>query len=248
MQIVVLYAICLLVGFLVGGTGMGGILIPPSLVLLSELSTHAAMGTTLASFIPMNVCGTLLFSRMGHLPWAKAWPLLIGGACSAGPCALGNVRFNGSFLMLLLSLLILFAGFSAFRPPKDQKLSSSNFWQSSFGLFIIGLLTGTVAGLTGAGGPLLAIAMMVATSTHPLTAVGLSMPYSLSTAVAASYANYLNGNLDFPMLWKISLLEFVAFLFGVRLVSKMPLATIRRLMGITCAGLGLFLFLKTVFA
>ena len=40
-----------IVGFLVGCTGMGGIILIPALVYLSGLSSHVAMGTTLFTFI-----------------------------------------------------------------------------------------------------------------------------------------------------------------------------------------------------
>ena len=39
-----------IVGFLVGCTGMGGIILIPALVYLSGLSSHVAMGTTLFTF------------------------------------------------------------------------------------------------------------------------------------------------------------------------------------------------------
>ncbi len=43
MLLAVLYAFCLAVGFLTGATGVGGVLVPPALVLLSGLETHTAM-------------------------------------------------------------------------------------------------------------------------------------------------------------------------------------------------------------
>ncbi|MBQ7607653.1 MAG: TSUP family transporter, partial [Desulfovibrionaceae bacterium] len=106
---------------------------------------------------------------------------------------------------------------------------------------------GTVAGLTGAGGPLLAIAWMVACAIHPLTAVGLSMPYSLATAVAASISNAFNHTLNYPLLWRIATLEGLAFLVGVFSVRLLPLLWIRRLMAITCTLLGLFLLFRCLF-
>ena len=239
-----LYGICLVVGFLVGGTGMGGILIPPSLVLLSGLETHAAMATTLASFVPMNVVGCYLFARMGHLEWRPAVPLTVGGALSAGPCALCNVHFNATFLSILLSLLVLFAGFCAFRPPRA--VNGHAFWRSFSGLFLIGAATGIVAGLTGAGGPLLAIAWMVTAGVHPLLAVGLSMPYSLSSALSATACNMLNGNIDLPFLWRVSLIELTGFIAGATLVHRMPLLWIRRCMAATCTSLGFFLLAKSL--
>lgn len=241
-----LYGICLFVGLLVGGTGMGGILIPPALVLLSGLTTHAAMATTLTSFIPMNVAGCYFFHKMGHLDWIRAIPLTLGGALSAGPFALWNTHFQASFLTMLLGLLVLFAGFSAYHPPKSLQNDSESFWQTKAGLFIIGATTGTVAGLTGAGGPLLAIAWMVTFGMHPLSAVGLSMPYSLATAISATIFNIHNHNVDFPLLWRVGTIEFIGFLAGIYLVARMPVLWVRRLMALTCFLLGLFLLFKSI--
>lgn len=240
-----LYLICLVVGFLVGGTGMGGILIPPALVLASGLDTHTAMGTTLASFIPMNIAGCILFRRMGHLNLAMALPLILGGSLSAGLCAVINVYCNPTFLTTVLACLVLFAGVTTFRPPKPKQ-SQISFWHKPVGLFGIGLSTGTAAGLTGAGGPLLAIAWMVAAAIHPLTAVGLSMPYSLATAITATCANWANGSVDWPILWRVAGLELLGFLVGVVCVSKLPILWIKRCMGLTCLFLGTFLLAKTL--
>ena len=246
LSIFLLYLICLIVGILVGSTGMGGILIPPSLVLLSGLETHVAMGTTLASFMPMDLVGCVTFRRMNHLPWDKAWPITLGGALSAGPFALINTNLSGNFLTFLLALLILFAGYRTFKPVKVKDESQESFWLTTWGLFWIGAITGTVAGLTGAGGPLLAIAWMVTYGLHPLTAIGLSMPYSVSTAITATICNHLNGNIDFICFAKVSLVELIGFGIGVLTVSKMPVAIIKRIMGITCVGLGLFLVFKSL--
>ena len=48
---IVVLLVCLLGGFLVGLAGVGGILVPPVLILMSGLEPHTAMGTALASFI-----------------------------------------------------------------------------------------------------------------------------------------------------------------------------------------------------
>ena len=58
MLLIALGAVCLLVGILVGLTGVGGILVPPGLILLSGLEPHEAMGTALASFWPIGRVGT----------------------------------------------------------------------------------------------------------------------------------------------------------------------------------------------
>ncbi|MBQ9537095.1 MAG: sulfite exporter TauE/SafE family protein [Desulfovibrionaceae bacterium] len=244
--LIALYVICLVVGLLVGSTGMGGILIPPALVLLSGLETHVAMGTTLASFIPMNLVGCYLFWRMGHLDFKQALPLCLGGALSAGLFALLNNQIGANALTILLAILVLMAGYSAYKPAAPSANAKAKLWIKPWGLFTIGFVTGIAAGLTGAGGPLLAIAWMITCSMHPLAAIGLSMPYSIASALSATVSNFINHNLDFLCLVVVSSIELIGFLIGVILIRKMPVLFIKRLMAITCIVLGLFLLLKTI--
>ena len=51
MLMVMMAVVGFIVGFLVGCTGMGGIILIPSLVYLAGLTSHVAMGTSLFTFI-----------------------------------------------------------------------------------------------------------------------------------------------------------------------------------------------------
>ena len=68
-----------IVGFLVGCTGMGGIILIPALVYLSGLSSHVAMGTTLFTFIFTTSLCSWLYIRLGHVDWKATIPICIGG-------------------------------------------------------------------------------------------------------------------------------------------------------------------------
>lgn len=50
-----------------GVTGVGGILIPPALILLSGLDAHTAMGTALASFLPLALPPMLCLMEVAGL-------------------------------------------------------------------------------------------------------------------------------------------------------------------------------------
>lgn len=65
-----------IVGFLVGCTGMGGIILIPALVYLSGLSSHVAMGTTLFTFIFTTSLCSWLYIRLGHVDWKATIPHL----------------------------------------------------------------------------------------------------------------------------------------------------------------------------
>ena len=230
----------LLVGLLVGLTGVGGILIPPALILLSGLEPHEAMGTALASFLPLGLAGTVMYRRLGHVDWSKATPYMLGGL-AALPGAVINAYINASPLVVLLASIILFAGVCVFRPPRA---GGSVFWQSRAGFFCIGAATAFLAGMTGAGGPVLSIPWMIAAGVAPMTAVGLAMPYQVVTALFGTVGNIEGGHVDFALLPALCIFETAGFAVGVALAKRTPTALLRNLIGSVCCLLGLVLLVR----
>ena len=240
MLLAVLCVSGLLVGLLVGLTGVGGILIPPALILLSGLEPHEAMGTALASFLPLGLAGTYMYRRLGHVDWSQAVPYMLGGL-AALPGAMINAHINASPLVILLASIILFAGVCVLRPPRA---GGSPFWQSRTGFFIVGAATAFLAGMTGAGGPVLSIPWMIAAVVSPMTAVGLAMPYQVVTALFGTVGNIQAGHVDFELLPALCVFETAGFGFGVALAKRTPTATLRTLIGGVCCLLGLVLLVR----
>ena len=243
MLLAVLCVTGLAVGLLVGLTGVGGILIPPALILLSGLEPHEAMGTALASFLPLGLVGTFMYRRLGHVDWSQAVPYMLGGL-AALPGAMVNARINASPLVMLLASIILFAGLCVLRPPRAV---GSTFWQGRAGFFFIGAATAFLAGMTGAGGPVLSIPWMIAAGVSPLTAVGLAMPYQVVTAMFGTVGNIQGGHVDFELLPALCAFETAGFALGVALARRTPTATLRTLIGGICCLLGLLLLARELF-
>ncbi len=241
MVIIVLSLVSLLVGFLVGITGVGGILIPPALILFSGQETHMAIGTALASFLPVAAVGTVMYRRLGHINWYKALPYM-AGSLAAWPGALVNTLMPAAPLVVMLACIVMFAGLCALRPPKPG--SGSAFWQSGKGFFCIGAITALLAGLTGAGGPVVSIPWMIIAGVSPMTAVGLAMPYQVTTALFGTIGNVADGHVDFTMLPYICLMAFIGLFAGIAVTKRIPTEVLRKLIGGLCCGLGLFLLLR----
>ena len=244
MLLAVLCVTGLAVGLLVGLTGVGGILIPPALILLSGLEPHEAMGTALASFLPLGLAGTFMYRRLGHVDWSQAVPYMLGGL-AALPGAMINARINASPLVVLLASIILFAGVCVLRPPRA---GGSTFWQGRAGYFFIGAATAFLAGMTGAGGPVLSIPWMIAAGVSPMTAVGLAMPYQVVTALFGTVGNIQGGHVDFELLPALCVFETAGFALGVALARRTPTATLRTLIGGICCLLGLLLLVRELSA
>ena len=155
MLMVMMAVVGFIVGFLVGCTGMGGIILIPSLVYLAGLTSHVAMGTTLFTFIFTTTLCSYLYIRLGHVDWKATIPICVGGFLFTYVGADVKAFTAAPYLNLVLALLILLAGALVFRPVKGRRFPfmeegrRSRFWV----LFAVGGGVGFVAGLTGAGGP-----------------------------------------------------------------------------------------------
>ena len=67
-----LLALAVLVGVLIGLVGVGGVLLPPGLMLLGDLSASEAAATSLWVFGFTGVVGTIAYARRGAVPWSMA--------------------------------------------------------------------------------------------------------------------------------------------------------------------------------
>ena len=183
-----------------------------------------------------------MYRRLGHVDWSQAVPYMLGGL-AALPGAMINARINASPLVILLASIILFAGVCVLRPPKA---GGSTFWQGRTGFFFIGASTAFLAGMTGAGGPVLSIPWMIAAGVSPMTAVGLAMPYQVVTALFGTVGNIQAGHVDFELLPALCLFETAGFGLGVALARRTPTATLRMLIGGVCCLLGLVLLVRGI--
>ena len=123
--------------------------------------------------------------------------LCIGAAPAAFAGAWAVSVFNRLLLEICLGLLTFFSGLNSLRTQKfaealDAKVSNRM-------LLTVGGVTGFLSSLTGTGGPLVLVPIMMSMSVPVLTAVGLSQAIQLPVAIAATLGNVLYGKLDLTL-------------------------------------------------
>ncbi|MGB6104439.1 MAG: sulfite exporter TauE/SafE family protein [Pusillimonas sp.] len=207
------------IGVLTGATGIGGFLIIPALVVLADLDIRTAIGTALVLGAASGLLGAKLYRGKGNLPWALVIPLVIGAACFA---MLGGwlnqwlpVRLIAGalgFVMVVGSLCVL-----------RRKKNGSDFpallltKYDSLLLVLIGCLSGLVAGLTGAGGPLISIPLMTALAYPVLASIGASQVMQIVACIFGVAIYWEAGNISWSALAIIVPLQLIGTVFGVRL-------------------------------
>ncbi len=241
--------ICLVVGFLCGGTGVGGIMLIPALTLLTDLDTHTAMATALASFFFTATQIGVMYARRGMVNTSLLLPMVCGGLVFAYVGALFKSMVSAPLLNTMLALLILLSAVSILRPARQGAYSFAEAprrIRNAF-LFAMGALAGLAAGLTGVGGPIVSTPLMIYFGFSPLCCVAVGQAYIVAAALSGTVGNLLYGRLDYGILLGITVMQMIGTVLGVRMACKISLPLLRRIVAWVCIAMGLLLLGEVAF-
>lgn len=173
----------LLVGGMIGMTGIAGFLLP--MLYSGFMGMPAAQGLALSffAFLISGVLGSWNYYKAGNLD------LRLGLLVSAGSLvgAMLGVRLNllmdESLVKKILYLVVLASGISILaRKDRDRKRERGGklpVWA----MVLFGFLTGALCALSGAGGPILVMPLLVVLGVPVKTAVGVALFNSIFIAV-----------------------------------------------------------------
>lgn len=242
---ILLALIALLVGALIGIVGVGGILLIPALNGLADLPIQVAMGTALFSFIFTGVLGTWLYQRHGSINWAITVPVCVGALLSGYAGALCNGYASPRLLGMLLGGVIIFAGIYALLPARQNPADQLDRPRLPL-LLGIGALVGFGSGLTGVGGPVLSVPLMVILGFSPLTAIATSQVIQITAALSGTLGNVSNGVIDFEVAAWVTALELGGVILGARLAHTVSTATLKKTVSVVCILVGGFVLARAL--
>lgn len=232
-----LAAVSLAVGVFVGSTGIGGVLLIPVLIFVAGLGVHEAAATTLLSQLFVGAFGAFLFARRGSLELRLLWPVSAGALFCGYAGAQLAARIDASPLALVIGLLIVAASALVLRPPPVLVQARSRAAQA-WVLLAVGIAAGFGSGLSGAGGPIFSVPIMLALGFAPLATVGAGQALQIVAATSGSIAHVRGGLVDPAAFALITLFQLVGVSAGVRLAHALPAATLRRLTAWLCIAAG----------
>ena len=229
-------AAALVVGLLIGCVGIGGVLLTPALVYVGGLGFHLAAATSMWAFLFAGAAGTLIYSRRGSVDWRLAAWLGAGVVSTAFAGAWANVALPEGVLMALLAALMVVTGADALlRGPVVEQ--TRRFGVPT--LLVVGAFVGFGSALTGTGGAVLLVPILLLLRAPVLAAVGAAQAVSLPV-VAFSTAGYvLYGSVDFVLGTAVGLVAAVGVVVGARIAHAARAAALRRVVAtaLLCAGL-----------
>lgn len=244
-------ALCgFIVGVLTGVTGMGGILIPPCMIVLLGIDTHLAMGTSLASFLPSCVLAVWTHYRNGNILWPTVWPIAGAGLVCVFLGTELKAYSPGDTLNILLGILIIGVGSLTFRPVTASAADGGESLSRTpaLKLALLGGSVGVIAGLTGAGGPVLILPVMIAMGYKPLNAIATGLVYVIAVCIAGTVGNALHGAVDFSLAALCAAGQVAGVWVGLAVAKGLDTAMLKKLVGWVCVLTGGGIVCKTLFA
>ena len=188
----------LLAGLLSGLFGVGGgTVIVPLLVLVLAYNQRLAAGTSLAAIVPTATVGVISYALNDSVAWIPGLILAAGAVVGAqiGTWLLPRVSIialRWSFIAFLVAVIV---SLFIVVPSRDAGLPLTLL--SIGGLVVLGVVTGTVAGLIGVGGGIVVVpALMLLFGTSDLVAKGTSLLMMIPTAISGTFGNLRRGNVD----------------------------------------------------
>ena len=110
----------------------------------------------------------------------------------------------------------------------------------------MGAASGFGSGLSGAGGPLFSVPIMVILRYAPLAAVGTSQVLQIVAAASGSLGNLEHGFIDWRLAALVTTFELVGVVLGVRLAHAVSQLVLRRLAGALCLAVGGLLLARSL--
>ncbi|MFZ9675843.1 MAG: sulfite exporter TauE/SafE family protein [Ilumatobacteraceae bacterium] len=184
-------------GFLSGMFGVGGgILVVPALVLLLKFDQRLANGTSLGAVLPISISSLFTYWSHDNVDWSMALWLAIG---ALGGALLGTRWIHvlpRRVLSYLFALMLIATAVRLFIPMSADGRDPITA-VAAVALVLIGLVTGTLAGLLGIGGGVVMVpAMVVFFNELNVVAKGTSVAVIIPTSIMGTWRNWKADNVD----------------------------------------------------
>jgi uncharacterized membrane protein YfcA len=226
-------------GLMIGCIGIGGVILVPALVFLGEIPIRIAIPAAMLAYILSGLVATTVFAQNKSIDWAMAGWLCAGATPTAFAGAWAVSVVNPRLLETCLGLLTFLSGVNALRGQAAAETSAQA--PSNRALLIVGAVTGFLSSISGTGGPLVLVPILISMSLPVLAAVGLSQAIQLPVAITATVGNVLYGELDLALGGVLAGSLTVGSWYGARLAHVVPRATLRRIVSIVLVVVGVFI-------
>lgn len=225
----------LLAGGLIGASGIGGVLLVPVLTKLGEVPLPQAIAAASLGFaLPALVALRPLLRERAQA--ARSIPLLAGALVGAAAGALLVRWLPAAALMTGVTLLVLFSGWRGLRAAAAAPALAAPLGTPL--LLTLGVAVGLGSALTGTGGPVLVLPLLMLLRQPVGFAVMAAQAVQLPVALASSAVHGIEGRLDLRLAALCGLLMLAGSLAGQRAAAGLDMRQLQRFVSLLLLAVG----------
>lgn len=233
---------CVPIGILIGVVGIGGLLLPAWFGQVTG-DPHLAAGTSSWAFLFTGVVATVGLLRDGRLDRRTAIPV----GCAAAPgAALGAVVAGwlpGTVMVLLLGLVCLASGLQNLlaRRPRGDRRTLPLPW-----LVTAGFVVGFGSAVTGTGGPVLLVPVLLTSGLGVVETVALGLFVQIPIVVFAVAGYAAQGDVAWGWGAAFGVVAAGGVLAGMAIGRRTPPDLLRRVAALVLVATGVYLAVVTL--
>ena len=236
-----LAAFAVAVGIAIGATGIGGVVLAPYLISVAGFPVIVAIATSIAAFIVVGLAGTVIYTRQGAMDWRMAGWLSLGAAPGAWAGSVAVAAIRPEIVATGIAVLMVVTGLNSFR--KSAPLFRG--WQPGAAAFtLIGLIVGVVSGLSGTGGPVTMVPLLVAIGQPALAIVAVSQIIQIPISGSAIVAHLSEGRIIWPVTIILAIAMAVGLRLGAALITGRDPSVLRLILAGSLVVAGSFLLVR----
>ena len=240
---IVIWAIGLVAGSLIGCVGVGGVIVVPALVYGLGFPIQDAIASAMMGYILTGAMGTAVYARQHSIKWDLAGWIALGAAPGALLGAFAISFVDAHILEFGVGGLSFAAGVNAIlRRRSDAAASATTLGATA--LVAIGFVTGVLSAVTGTGGPLVLVPILIALGLPTLAAVGLSQAAQFPIAILATIGNFTYGDPDVSGGVALGLGLTMGTLLGAKAAHAMPRRALERVAAVVLVLVGSLILVR----
>lgn len=230
-DVATIIGIGLLAGFLIGSVGVGGVIVVPALTYLFGTGIQLAIAAALMGFILTGIVGTVRYEKQGSIQWSAARILIAAAVPAAVAGTLMIPKISPLLLKCLIGILVSASGLQVIlRGAVNESALTSSLPNKR--LAIIGGFTSFFSTVSGTGGPLILVPILMWQQQPVLAAIGLSQVIQLPISIVATATNLMIGAIDVWLGGILAVALAAGCWFGTSAAHHLPAKALR--LGVSC--------------
>jgi uncharacterized membrane protein YfcA len=241
-SLVLLGGVGLVAGLMIGCIGIGGVIVVPILTYLGGIPIQIAIAGAMMGYVLTGLVGTVVYAHKKSIRWEMAGWLCAGAMPAALAGAWSTQSADPLLLEFAVGALALISGVQALRGlsitgMKDQMITNP-------ALAMIGAVTGYASAITGTGGPLVLVPILMWLQIPVLTAIGLSQAIQFPIAMLATIGNFAYGEPDLMLGVLLAVGLTIGTWAGAQVAHAVPRAVLGRFVALVLVVVGGLIFFR----